>query len=117
MPATDPFTYNVPKKVSDSELARALRLDAMAEFDAINLYSAHMDSTENEDARKVLAFVMRDEKEHFALFAALIRRLDPDQGDKMQDADPKLDAIFSLPLGASEAEVDKATEKVSRSRP
>ena len=62
MPATDPFTYNVPKKVSDSELARTLRLDAMAEFDAINLYSAHMASTENEDARKVLAFVRGRER-------------------------------------------------------
>lgn len=105
--ATEPFVYNAPKrKVTDSELARMLRLDAMAEFDAINLYAAHMDATDNEDAQKILAFVIRDEKEHFSLFADLIRRLDPDQANKLGDAQAMVDAIVSLPIGASEEAVD-----------
>jgi rubrerythrin len=110
MPQTDPFTYNTPKKMTDSELARALRLDAAAELDAMSLYEAHIDATDNEDAKKVLAFIAKDEKEHFALFAELIRRLDPDQAGENAEASAKLDAILSAAVGTvSEEAVDAAT--------
>lgn len=116
MPQTDPFTYNVPRKLTNGELARALRLDAAAELDAMNLYEAHIDATDNEDARKVLAFVAKDEKEHYALFVELIRRLDPDQAAEMEAAGPKLDSILAAPFGgASEDPVDQAAGSDNRS--
>lgn len=99
MPQTDPFTYDVPRKMSDAELARALRLDAAAELDAMSLYEAHIAATDNEDAKKVLAFIAKDEKEHFALFAELIRRLDADIAEEMARSGPKLDVILKAPLG------------------
>jgi rubrerythrin len=99
MPQTDPFTYNVPKKLTNAELARALRLDAAAELDAMNLYEAHIEATDNEDAKKVLAFIAKDEKEHYALFVELIKRLDADQAEELVAASPKLDAILSAPTG------------------
>ncbi|HEX3246522.1 MAG TPA: demethoxyubiquinone hydroxylase family protein [Chloroflexota bacterium] len=108
MPQTDPFTYNVAKKMSNSELARALRLDAAAELDAMNLYEAHIEATDNEDAKKVLAFIAKDEKEHYALFVELIRRLDPDQAEEMAGAGPKLDTILSAPAGKVEEEAVEA---------
>ncbi len=104
MPQTDPFTYNVPRKLSDQELARALRLDAAAELDAMNLYEAHIEATDNADARKVLAFIAKDEKEHYALFVELVRRLDPQQAEEMEAAGPKLDAILAAPEGQSSEE-------------
>src|SRR5581483_1958937 len=111
MPQTDPFTYNVPRKLTDTELARVLRLDAAAELDAMNLYEAHIDATDNEDAKRLLAFIARDEKEHYALFVELIKRLDPDQAEEFAGANPKLDAILSAPTGAAtEDMVDQATE-------
>jgi len=100
MPQTDPFTYNVPRKMTDSELARALKLDAAAELDAMNLYEAHIDATDNEDAKRLLAFIAKDEKEHYALFVELIKRLDPEQAAELVDAAPKLNAILSTPRGA-----------------
>jgi rubrerythrin len=109
MPQTDPFTYNTPKKMSDTELARALRLDAAAELDAMSLYEAHIDATDNEDARKVLAFIAKDEKEHFALFTELIRRLDPDQAEEHTAASAKLYAILAAAVGqVDEDTVDAA---------
>jgi rubrerythrin len=111
MPQTDPFTYNVPRKMTDAELARALRLDAAAELDAMNLYEAHIEATDNEEARKVLAFITKDEKEHYALFVELIRRLDPDQAEEMEAAGPKLETILQAPLGAvPEEAVEAAAE-------
>ena len=114
MPQTDPFTYNTPKKMTDAELARALRLDAAAEIDAMNLYEAHIDATDNEDAKKVLAFIAKDEKEHYALFVELIRRLDPDQAAEMAAAGPKLDTILRSSSGkVSEEAVEAAAESDS----
>src|SRR4051812_31224643 len=111
MPQTDPFTYNAPKKLSDAELARALRLDAAAELDAMNLYLAHVEATDNEDAQKVLAFIARDEKEHYALFVELIKRLDPEQAEEFAAAGPKLDTILQAPAGdISGMAVDSASD-------
>src|SRR5581483_12290097 len=115
MPQTDPFTYSAPAKMSDAELARALRLDAAAELDAMSLYEAHIDATDNEDAKKLLRFIAKDEKEHYALFHELIRRLDPEQAGELEGIGPKLDVILSSATGAdaSEDEVDAAGEKVT----
>jgi rubrerythrin len=112
MPQTDPFTYNVPRKLSDAELARAIRLDAAAELDAMNLYEAHIEATDNEDAKKLLRFIAKDEKEHYALFHELIRRLDPQQVEEMDGVAAKLDLILSSPSGTepSEEEIEAAGE-------
>jgi uncharacterized protein len=112
MPQTDPFTYNTPRKMSDTELARALKLDAAAELDAMNLYEAHIEATDNEDAKKLLAFIAKDEKEHFALFLELIRRLDPQQAEELQGVAPKLELILSTPTGleASDSAIEAAGE-------
>ena len=112
MPQTDPFTYNVEHKLSDAELARALRLDAAAELDAVNLSEAHIEATDNAAAQKLLRFILKDEKEHYALFHELIRRLDPRQAEEMQGVGAKLDVILASPTGAepSEQAVDAAAE-------
>ena len=108
--ATEPFVYNAPRKMTDAELARALKYDAAAEIDAMNLYEAHIQATDNEDARKLLRFIAKDEKEHFALFLELIKRLDPEQAKELQGVAAKLDLILSTPSGteASEQAVDAA---------
>ncbi len=112
MPQTDPFTYNTPRKMLDAELARALRLDAAAELDAVNLYEAHIEATDNEDAKKLLRFVAKDEKEHYALFQELIRRLDPELAAELDGVGPRLDAILSTFSGteASEEQIAGAAE-------
>src|ERR1051326_2938308 len=75
----------------------------------MNLYEAHIEATDNADAKKLLAFIAKDEKEHFALFVELIRRLDPDQAEEMAATSPKLDAILRAPFaGVSEEAVDQA---------
>ncbi len=77
---TDPFTgVGLDRKLTDQELARAIRLDAEAELDAINLYTSHMEATDSDEAKKVLEHVIKEEKDHLALFNDLIFKLDPSQ--------------------------------------
>jgi rubrerythrin len=64
MPQTNPFHSMVPpRKLTDSELARSIRLNIEAELDAINLYAAHIEATDNEDAKAILRHVMDEERE------------------------------------------------------
>lgn len=103
MPQTNPFHSVVPRKLTDTELARAIRLDMEAELDAVNLYSAHIDATDNEEAKAILKHIMDEEKEHAALFWQLIARLDPNQAQHAAESSAKYRLIVS---GASHEAVE-----------
>jgi rubrerythrin len=95
MPQTNPFHSLVPRKLTDSELARSIRLNIEAELDAINLYAAHLDATDNEEAKAILRHVMDEEREHAALFWQLIARLDPAQAQHDKEASRKYQLIVT----------------------
>jgi rubrerythrin len=107
MPQTNPFHSLVPRKLTDTELARSIRLNLESELDAINLYSAHIDATDNEAAKAILRHVMDEEKEHAALFWQLIAQLDPDQAKHAAEANAKFRLIIA---GADHEAVEAAGE-------
>ena len=97
MPQTPPFHALTPaRKLTDTELARAIRLNLEAEMDAINLYAAHIDATDNDEAKAIIAHVMDEEREHAALFYTLIKRLDPRQAIHEAEVDAKVKALTAL---------------------
>jgi len=73
----NPFSGNVTKKMTDQELAQAIRLDIASELEAIYLYDAHAAATDNPVAKKVLQDIRDEEKEHMGELITLIRYLDP----------------------------------------
>lgn len=73
----NPFLGNVERKMTDEELLQALRIDVAGEMEAIFLYDAHVQATENEAARKVLADIRDEEREHVGELITLMRHLDP----------------------------------------
>ncbi len=81
MDFSNPFGTMVPRKMAAAELARAIRQDIAAELDAVALYQAHIDATDDERAKKVLAHARDDEKEHVGEFLALLEILDPKQAE------------------------------------
>jgi rubrerythrin len=106
MPQTPPFhALTPPRKLTDTELARAIRLNLESEMDAINLYSAHIDATDNAEAKAIIAHVMDEEREHAALFYTLIRRLDPRQAIHEGEISEKYRLIVS---GAPDEVVEAA---------
>jgi uncharacterized protein len=58
-----------------------LREDLIGELQAINQYQEHIDTLEDENARKVLSHIRDDEKEHVAELTKLIHKLDPLQAE------------------------------------
>jgi len=59
-----PLELPVDRKLSREEIADALRLSIIAELDAISLYTQLARAIDDEDVRRVLLDVAREEKTH-----------------------------------------------------
>ena len=77
---TNPFIGVVPgRKMTDSELLRALRLNLAAEEEATHLYTAHAEATDHELAKKVLLEIADEERVHKGEFQRLISILSKEE--------------------------------------
>ncbi|MGB9740514.1 MAG: ferritin family protein [Candidatus Bathyarchaeia archaeon] len=61
-----------------------LRVGIIAELDAINLYEQLAASAADEDLKKVLLEIAREEKTHVGEFQALLLRLDKEQTEELE---------------------------------
>ena len=76
----NPFSGMVPdRKLTERELARAIRLALAAEEEAVHLYEALADASDNPLAARVLQDVADEEKVHAGEFQELIRILLPNE--------------------------------------
>jgi len=81
----NPFSGMVPRRITDTELVRAIMLNIAAELEAVHLYRSHADATDNEDAKKVLLDVALEELVHAGEFTSLLYRIDPTAAQKVQE--------------------------------
>jgi rubrerythrin len=105
---TNPFSGIVPqRKLTDSELARALRLDLAAEEEAVHIYEAHADATDNELARKVLRDIADEERVHAGEFQRLLNILLKDEEGFLAEGAEEVNEM------AKEGDVEAAGEHTS----
>ncbi len=82
MPAfANPFQGNVERKMTKQELIQAIRLDIAGELEAIYVYDAHVQATDEEIAKKVIADIRDEEKAHVGELMTLLRILDPKEAE------------------------------------
>ncbi len=62
-----------------------LRDDLVGELQAINQYQDHIDSLEDEEAKRTLEHIRDEEKEHVAELTKLLQKLDPIQAEKFRE--------------------------------
>ncbi|MBI2843081.1 MAG: hypothetical protein HYX78_06745 [Armatimonadetes bacterium] len=115
----NPFPGNVPREMSDTELARAIMLDIAAELEAVHLYLAHMEATTNEDAKKVLYDVALEELVHAGEFTSLLYRVDPVSGAKAQEGFDEVSELLKIraPAEVVQLEEQERAEDSSSSAP
>ncbi len=78
----NPFSGTVPeRKLTKSELIRAIRLNIAAEHEAIHLYMAHADATDHALAKQVLIDIANEEREHVGEFMELLEILAEDEAE------------------------------------
>ncbi|WP_288073280.1 encapsulin [Pyrococcus sp.] len=85
MLSINPTIVSRDRPYSKEELMEILRLAIIAELDAINLYEQMARYSEDENIRKVLLDVAREEKAHVGEFMALLLNLDPEQVTELKD--------------------------------
>lgn len=90
----DPFRGNVPdRKLTLTELVRAIRLDIAAEEEAVHLYTAQADVTDNPLARKVLIDVANEERQHVGEFSRLLQILTGDEDKWLAEGAREVDEM------------------------
>jgi len=80
----------VEKKFLDCEI---LRVAMIAELDAINLYEQLAAATENENIRKVLLDVAKEEKTHMGEFQTLLLKEDMEQFEELEKGKKEVEEI------------------------
>jgi rubrerythrin len=84
---SNPSQYKTPDYLKDVELYNAVRQDIIAELDAVSLYSAHKEATDDQELKDILDHIIGEEKEHAKLLQDyLIKKGQWDAPAKADDA-------------------------------
>lgn len=74
----------IKKEDLDKEI---LRVGMIAELDAVNLYEQMVSYTQNENIKKVLLDIAKEEKTHVGEFQALLLREDKEQEKELKEGE------------------------------
>jgi rubrerythrin len=97
----NPFSGTVPdRKLTLSELIRAIRLNLAAEHEAVHLYMAHADATDHPLAKEVLTDIANEERVHAGEFQRLLEILTGDEQKWMAEGKAEVDEM-AAEIGAS----------------
>ena len=103
----DPIAANVARKMTKKELAQAIRLDLAGELEAIYLYDAHAQATDDPVAKKVLEDIRDEEKAHMGELTTLLRYLDPVEAELFEEGAGEVHEMLEelgIESGSSEAQ-------------
>ena len=70
-----------------------LRIGMIAELDAVSLYEQLASMTENNDIKKVLLDIAKEEKTHLGEFLALLLKIDGEQKDELEKGKEEVEEI------------------------
>ncbi len=103
MPAfANPFSGNVNRKMTQEELIQAVRLDIAGELEAIYIYDAHVQATDNPIAKRIIADIRDEEKAHVGELMTLLRVLDPKEAELFYEGEQEVREMIA-DLGIAEA--------------
>ena len=89
----DPFVGNLPdRKLQAGELIRAIRIDIAGEFEAIHLYQAHAEATDNALVKAVLLDIADEERVHVGELDRLLTILLADEVELLAQGAAEVDA-------------------------
>jgi rubrerythrin len=81
---------NVKKDDMDREI---LRTGIIAELDAINLYEQMAAVARNNDIKKILLDIVKEEKTHVGEFLTLLQRTDPEQEAELEEGRKEVEEV------------------------
>jgi rubrerythrin len=82
------------RKVTKSELVRAIRFMIAAEYEAIQLYMQLAESTDEELAKEVLVDIANEERVHAGEFLKLLYHLEPEEENYYKEGFAEVEEEF-----------------------
>jgi len=90
-----PFSGNaLDRKLTKSELVRAIRFMISAEYEAIQLYMQLAESIDDKLAKEVLIDIANEERVHAGEFLKLLYHLDPEEEEYYQEGFEEVEEEF-----------------------
>lgn len=87
----DPFAANLPgKKLGKYDLVQAIRTDIIGELEAIFLYDAHAEASDDPVVKAVLADIRDEEKAHVGELYALLKYLDATEAEHLASGEDEV---------------------------
>ena len=86
----NPFGANVPRKLTKGELIQAVRLNIAGELEAIYVYDAHVQATDDPVAKKVISDIRDEEKAHIGELLTLLKYLDPQEAEFLAEGEEEV---------------------------
>ncbi|MEM3465275.1 MAG: ferritin family protein [Thermoproteota archaeon] len=81
-------------KVGKKEINKeVLRVAIIAELDAVSLYEQLAQAVDNEDIKKVLLDIAKEEKTHVGEFQALLLKIDKEQAQELEKGRKEVEEI------------------------
>jgi len=81
---------NLQKTKKEDINREVLRLAIIAELDAVNLYEQMAAMTDNEDIKKILLDIAKEEKTHVGEFQTLLLREDKEQKEELAEGEKEV---------------------------
>lgn len=103
----NPFQGNVNRKMTKEELIQAIRLNIASELEAIFLYDAHVQATDDPIAKKVIGDIRDEEKAHVGELMTLLKILDPEEAAHFASGESEVKEMLEE-LGMTGADQGKA---------
>lgn len=87
----NPFAANLTgKKLSKYDLVQAIRTDIIGELEAIFLYDAHAEASDDPVVKAVLADIRDEEKAHVGELYALLKYLDATEAEHLASGEDEV---------------------------
>lgn len=85
---------NLEKVKKEDINKEILRAAMIAELDAVSFYEQMADMTDNENIKKVLLDIAREEKTHVGEFQALLLEVDKEQEKELEEAKKEVEELI-----------------------
>ena len=87
---------NLEKVKNDDMDMEILRAGIVAELDAINLYEQMAAMTKNDQIKKILLDIAKEEKTHVGEFQALLVREDKEQEEELKEGKKEVEELTRI---------------------
>lgn len=89
------FPGLIDRRIDQNELIQVINQDIAAEFEAIYLYQAHANATDDAFVKKVLLDIAREEKVHVGELLTVLNYLDPEMAEDLMSGQEEVRGVLN----------------------